>query len=143
MIMLAAVVALLGSDDIAKLNWMAGSWVQDRAGASVRETWLEPRDGVMAGLSQTNRPGKPAFVEFMKISAEPDGATFTAVTPGQPPTPFVRLPGPDNEAVFENKAHDFPQRVIYRRCGVDLCARIEGIVGGKLQFQDWRYTRVK
>ena len=97
----------------------------------------------MAGVSQTNRTGRPPFVEFMKISAEPAGVTFTAIIPGQPPTPFVRRPGPEGEAVFENTAHDFPQRVIYRRCEADLCARIEGTVGGKLQSQDWRYIRSK
>ncbi len=140
---LAAAFALTGADEVAKLDWLAGSWAQDRDGVLVRETWLAPRDGVMAGMSQTNRPGKRPFVEFMKISAEPAGVTFTAIIPGQPPTPFVRLPGPDGEAIFENKAHDFPQRVIYRRCEADLCARIEGMSGGKLEFQDWRYTRVK
>ena len=140
---LAAAFALTGADEVAKLDWLAGSWAQDRDGVLVRETWLAPRDGVMAGMSQTNRPGKKPFVEFMKISAEPAGVTFTAIIPGQPPTPFVRLPGPDGEAIFENKAHDFPQRVIYRRCEADLCARIEGMSGGKLEFQDWRYTRVK
>ena len=42
---------------------------------------------------------------------------------------------------FENKAHDFPQRVIYRRCGAQLCARIEGVIGGKPQGEEWRYSR--
>ena len=59
----------------------------------------------------------------------------------QPPTAFLLLPGGEGEAVFENKAHDFPQRVIYRRCGAELCARIEGTTAGKLQFQEWRYRR--
>lgn len=138
-----AVLALTGAEEVAKLDWMAGSWVQERNGVSVRETWLAPGDGVMAGMSQTNRTGRPPFVEFMKISAEPAGVTFTAIIPGQPPTPFVRRPGPEGEAVFENAAHDFPQRVIYRRCDADLCARIEGTVAGKLQSQDWRYIRSK
>lgn len=115
--------------------------MQDKDGVTVRETWLAPLDGVMAGVSQTNKAGKAPFVEYMKISAETAGATFTALIPGQPPTPFVLLPGPDGEATFENKAHDFPQRVTYRRCGVDLCARVEGLAGGKLQFDEWRYTR--
>ena len=48
----------------------------------------------------------------------------------------------DGAATFENKANDFPQRVTYRRCDIDLCARIEGVVGGKLQFEEWRYRRV-
>jgi hypothetical protein len=33
--------------------------------------------------------------------------------------------------------------VIYRRCGADLCARIEGTLDGKLQGRDWRYARLR
>ena len=142
-VLAAAGVLATGVADVAQLDWLAGAWRQEKDGVTVRETWLAPQDGTMAGVSQTNRPGRPTQVEYMKITAEPAGATFTAILPGQPPTPFVLRPGKADEAVFENLAHDFPQRVIYRRCGPDLCARIEGMVGGRLRGQDWRYVRIK
>lgn len=131
------------ADDVAKLGWMAGSWVSEKDGVTTRETWLPPLGGVMAGAGQTNAPGKRPFVSHYRIAAEPAGATFTAYLPGQPPTPFVLRPGRDGEAIFENKAHDFPQRVIFRPCAGALCARIEGELGGKLQFEEWRYQRLK
>lgn len=131
------------ADEVGKLGWMAGSWIQEKDGVTTREAWLAPLGGAMAGASQTNRPGRPPAVEHMTITAEPAGATFTALLPGQPPTPFVLKPGGEGEAVFENPAHDFPQRVIYRRCGADLCARIEGTVGGKARTVEWRYVRLK
>lgn len=127
-------------EDVQALAWLAGSWVQQDDKRTVREVWFAPVDGVMAGLSQTLRPGRKPSIEFMTISAEPDGATFTAHPADQAPTPFVLKPGLGrNEAVFENLDHDFPQRIIYRRCGEDLCARIEGAVKGRLQAQEWRY----
>jgi hypothetical protein len=43
--------------------------------------------------------------------------------------------------VFENEAHDFPQRVIYRREGDRLLARIEGKIGGKERSADWIFNR--
>ncbi|HEY8573183.1 DUF6265 family protein [Phenylobacterium sp.] len=140
---LIAALALDGAAEVAKLEWMAGSWVSERDGVVVRETWLAPRDGAMAGAAQTNQPGRKPSIEFTRITAEPAGVTFTAIVGSQPPTPFVLKPGADGEAVFENLAHDFPQRVIYRRCGADLCARVEGQVKGKLQGDEWRYTRIK
>jgi hypothetical protein len=130
------------ADDLARLDWIAGSWIEDKDGVTTRETWLPPLGGAMAGAGQTNRGAGPPRVEHMKITAEPGGATYTAIVPGQPPTPFVLLPGKDGEAVFENKAHDFPQRVIYRRCGEDLCARIEGVLKGRPASEDWRYRRL-
>jgi hypothetical protein len=139
---LAALAAAAVQGDVAKLGWMAGTWVEEKPAAVVREVWLPPRDGAMAGATLSTRPGKPPVAEYAKITAEPAGVTYTAVVGGQPPTPFVLVADKDGEAVFENKAHDFPQRVIYRRCGDGLCARIEGTVGGKALAQEWRYSRV-
>jgi len=141
---LFAAAALAGApQEIDGLAWMAGTWREAKDGVSTTEAWAPPAQGIMAGVTTIERPGKPVSREPMRISAEPAGLTFTAMPPGQPPTPFVLIPGKPGEAVFENKVHDFPQRVIYRRCGADLCARIEGTLGGKLQSQDWRYVRVK
>lgn len=97
----------------------------------------------MAGAGQTNVAGRPPRIEHMTITVEPAGVTFTAFVPGQPPTPFVLRPGPDGEAVFENPAHDFPQRVIYRRCGDQLCARIEGLLRGTPTAKSWTYRRLR
>jgi hypothetical protein len=144
--MIAALLMALtldGAAEVAKLDWLAGAWISEKDGVVVREVWLAPRDGAMAGAAQTNRPGRKPSIEYTRITAEPAGVTFTALVGAQPPTPFLKKPGPDGEAVFENLEHDFPQRVIYRRCGADLCARVEGHVGGKLQFEEWRYTPIR
>jgi hypothetical protein len=127
--------------ELPDLVWMAGTWRLEKDGVVTRETWLSPLGGTMAGVTQTNRPGRPAHVEFATISAEPSGVTFTARPKGQAPTAFVLKPSDDGQVVFENPKHDFPQRVIYRRCGADLCARIEGTVRGESWTKDWRYRR--
>jgi hypothetical protein len=41
--------------------------------------------------------------------------------------------------VFENPGHDFPQRLIYRRDGDRLTARIEGQAGGRTRTVEWAY----
>ncbi|MBU1378952.1 MAG: hypothetical protein KKE02_07710 [Alphaproteobacteria bacterium] len=129
-------------DEIAKLSWMAGSWIEDKVTSTTRETWLPPMGGAMAGAGQTNAPGRKPRIEHMKITVEPAGVTYTAIVPGQPPTPFVLLPGPQGQAVFENKDHDYPQRVIYRRCGEQLCAGIEGVRRGEPASESWIYRRL-
>jgi hypothetical protein len=141
-LLLVATPAAAGPE-VADLGWMAGAWVQEADGVTTRETWLAPLGGAMGGVGQTNRPdGKTSF-DFMSITTEAAGLTFTARIEGQSPTPFVLKAGRADEAVFENLAHDFPQRVIYRRCGEDLCGRIEGVMDGQAQGFDWRYRRVK
>ncbi len=139
-----ALIALLAVvQPASELSWLVGNWTEKSAEREVVETWVAPVNGVMTGKSITTRLGRPDFVEDMTITTEPAGPTFTATIPGQAPTAFVRQPGPPGEAVFENKAHDFPQRVIYRRCGIDLCAAIEGTVAGELKRTEWRYRRAR
>ncbi|MFC3079132.1 DUF6265 family protein [Phenylobacterium terrae] len=139
-----AAAALCASDaDVAAFEWMSGTWIAERpGGAIVRETWTASNGRAMTGVGQTVREGRPAVTEFMTITAEPAGITFTAYPEGQEKTAFVLRPGGGEGAVFENLAHDFPQRVIYRPCGADLCARIEGRVNGEPKGEDWRFRRV-
>jgi hypothetical protein len=133
--------AAMAGAEAGDLGWMAGSWIETRGERVVRETWLPPTGGIMAGVSASVRPGRTTELEFMKIGREAGRLTYTAMLEGQPPTPFVLVSARTGEAVFENLAHDFPQRIIYRRCGKELCARIEGQMAGVLQAQDWRYRR--
>jgi hypothetical protein len=142
----AALAACIASSAVAApattvgdLDWMTGLWTQK--GGEGREAWLPPVGGQMVGLSQSPRPGRRPSYEFERIEARDGVLTFTAIIEGQPPTPFALLSSKDGEVVFQNLEHDFPQRVIYRRCGVDLCARIEGTINGKLEGEDWRYAR--
>jgi len=140
---LAAAAVAGGAQDVGKLAWMAGAWSETRNGVVTRETWLAPLGGAMSGATQTNRPGKPVVHEFETITTGADGAVaYTPIIRGVEPTPFALLRGRDGEAVFERASDEFPKRVIYRKCGADLCARIEGVVAGKLQGKDWRYSRV-
>ncbi|MBI1408255.1 MAG: hypothetical protein GC145_19255 [Caulobacter sp.] len=96
----------------------------------------------MPGIGRTTKAGK-ARVEFMRIDEAADGGlVFTAILPGQPPTPFAARTLAADRVEFENLDHDYPQRVIYARCGADLCAAIEGEQGGEIKRIDWRYSRV-
>jgi hypothetical protein len=143
MILAMLAAAAVAGGGVNDLGWLAGSWAQSKDGKTVREMWLPPQEGAMAGVTLTPRPGKPAVAEFAKITLEPAGVTYTAIVGRRPPTPFVLKSAGPGEVVFENLAHDFPQRVFYRRCGRDLCAGIEGQVKGRLEREEWRYRRAR
>jgi hypothetical protein len=47
-----------------------------------------------------------------------------------------------NRAVWENPAHDFPQRILYTRVATDtLVARIEGRTPSGDRSLEWRMSR--
>ncbi len=52
------------------------------------------------------------------------------------------LEGGNEELVFENKEHDFPQRIVYTRHGHDsLTVRIEGIMDGQERATTFSFKR--
>ncbi|MBA2706894.1 MAG: hypothetical protein H0U59_03715 [Gemmatimonadaceae bacterium] len=124
------------------LGWLAGCW-QLRAGAMmIEEQWLAPRAGVLLGVGRTTRGDSLVSYEFMRIQARGDSVVFTAQPSGQQTAEFTARVLTSREVVFENLAHDFPQRVRYRAAGTDsLHSRIEGLQGGQLRGIDFPYVR--
>jgi hypothetical protein len=123
---------------------MAGCW-ERRVGWTVTdEQWMAPRAGTMLGTSRTTRGDSVVEYEFMRIyGARGDTVVFAAQPSGQRPAEFRGRAFPRREIAFENPAHDFPQRVIYRAVGDDsLHARVEGTSKGRRRGVDFRYRRV-
>ena len=121
------------------LDWLAGYWLACDARMEVAEYWTTRRGGVMLGGSVTY--GIQAFGwEQVRIETTLDGATMQYVARPRgaaADTEFRLVRGGANQAVFENPAHDYPQRISYRRQGDVLIARTEDMAGGN--GQDFRY----
>src|SRR6476661_3877720 len=106
------------------LSWMAGSWESASNGVETEESWLAPKSGLMLGVSRTTKPGAAAAFEFLRINDTMDGPVYYAQPGGKPATPFKLIKLEGQSVVFENAEHDFPQRIMYRREGDTLHARI-------------------
>jgi hypothetical protein len=129
--------------DIARLHWMTGCWMQVRANGRVDEQWMAPGGGVMLGMSRTLKDGKVREYEFLRIAPGADGKLgFIADPSGQPEATFPLKEITDDSVVFEEPAHDFPQRILYKRVDANtIIARIEGQIGGLARSVDYPYTR--
>ena len=127
---------------IDQLAWMAGCWRQDAAGRVVDEYWMAPAGGLMLGTGRTIAKGKVVDFEFMQIREDAGRLVFTAKPSGQLEASFPAIRTGAREVVFENPAHDFPQRVIYRLDGDTLTGRIEGMQNGKARSVDFPLRRV-
>jgi hypothetical protein len=138
-----------------RLAWMTGCWAfRDARGRVIEEQWSSPRAGMMFGYSRTIRTGGTVadsvlLYETTRIYEAPDGAVvFEAHPSGQQPDEFRWKGDPaslESSVTFENPAHDFPQRVIYRRAGSSsdsLVARVEGTRNGTVRGMDFPYARV-
>lgn len=121
-------------------DWMAGYWLSCDNGAQIAENWFGAGSGTLLGTNLTQ--GEHTSFEFLRVAANGRGGfSYYAMPNGAAVTEFTMTSNENNRAVFENLTHDFPQRVIYRREGNRLHARIEGEIGGRLEGQDWTFRR--
>ena len=128
----------------ARLGWLAGCWEARSGGQVVEEQWMRPRGGSLLGMSRTVAADSAAGHELMRIVERSGSLVFQAHPSGQAPAEFPAVEIGDRRVVFADPAHDFPQRIIYRRVGVDsLVARVEGERGGTVRGIDFRYVRVE
>ena len=132
----------LSAATLADLAWLSGCWRADADGRQMSEQWMKPNGNMMLGVNQTVVKGKTREFEFMRIMQEENGNVYLVAAPsGQRETRFKLRETKGTEAVFENSAHDFPQRVIYRREGDSLLGRIEGVSKGKEKAVDFPLKR--
>ena len=129
---------------VEQLAWLSGSWEGTAGKASLEEHWTDAKGGTLFGVSRTIVGGKTVAFEFLRIEARADGIFYVAQPGGRAPTDFKLTKLEGQSAVFENLAHDFPQRIIYRKnADGTLDARVEGERDGQLSGQDFRFRPAK
>jgi hypothetical protein len=134
---------LLARADVADLQWLAGCWSQDGQAAGSVEQWMAPAGGTMLGMNRTVSGGKTVAFEYLRIVEEEGGWIVLIASPsGQETARFNMVSMSENDVVFENKEHDFPQRIIYRLVASGkLLGRIEGVIDGAERSADFPMTR--
>ena len=128
--------------DLSSLSWITGSWSGTQDGVELEEHWISPKGNTMLGLHRDVKGGKTVSFEFLRIDATPEGITYWASPQGRAATPFRASEIKDKRVVFENREHDFPQRVIYWLASDGMLhARIEGTLNGQAASEEWAWKR--
>lgn len=140
--LLSLACAAAHAQQIDKLAWLSGTWTENKDGNVVQETWLGPRGQTMVAANLTTFAQRSSF-EFLRIVENSDGLALLASPGGRaPPTVYKLAELGERRVVFENAAHDFPQRVLYWLDAQGaLNARIEGQAGGRARGIEWRFTK--
>ena len=126
---------------IEQVAWMQGCWQMDAGPRVVEEQWMAPRGGVMLGMGRTVRDGKLVEYESVMLREQDGKLAYEAHPSGQPSAVFMSSTIEESTVIFENPAHDFPQRVGYKRDGDSLLAWIDGAVNGKSRRVEFPYHR--
>ena len=118
-------------EDVALLK---GCWVGDLDGIELREQWSDGGGGMMLGTTRFFRDGRVVDFEFGMFIQDENGVTLWPYPKGERSANGFPLVSTSGELVFENLAHDFPVRIIYRPRGTSVYPRIEGRDG---QVREW------
>lgn len=119
--------AALGQTPLSHANWLAGCWELRAPNRVTLEMWMPPLGDMMLGSSRTTVGTRTSEYEVLRLKIEGERLHYIALPNGRNETVFPSIELSDSSLVFENTAHDFPQKISYRRRGADsIIATIEG-----------------
>jgi hypothetical protein len=145
-------ISIFAQDDsIIKL--FPGKWKMtveeadiDFGKSDIFEEWETVDENELVGTSYNiNLSTDEKYIsEILFLKKFGDQWAYVAAPVKQTITLFALDEYSENKFIFENKEHDFPQKIIYDFKNEDeLIATLEGIVNGKLERVEFVFTRIK
>lgn len=130
------------SRTLVDLHWLAGCWERARPTSRMVELWTPAVNNVMSGTSFSVTDTSQRELEQLRLFARGDTLIYEAHPSTQMMNEFKSTKITAQEIVFEDPAHDFPQKITYRRAGADsLYAVTEGDRAGRTQPITFAFRR--
>jgi hypothetical protein len=130
-------------DDSIK-NKFKGKWKMVVDNSEVYEEWEIVNDTELNAKSYFLNNDEKIINESVLLKKFEDYWMYIALPENQTPAMFILKDYTKNKFTFENKEHDFPQRIIYEFYDDDkLTAAIEGETGGKLKRKEFHFVLVQ
>jgi hypothetical protein len=142
-------VPVEGESDLQDLQWLVGQWKDQLGKNTYYESWKSTNYGTLEGsASMVNPQGKTILTEVLRIEKIGSHVVYIAAVKKNQPVLFTLIDTSEENNkpkwLFENREHDFPQRIIYTRESPDsLVARVEGVHKGKKEKEEFRLIREK
>ncbi|UQD56356.1 DUF6265 family protein [Flavobacterium sp. K5-23] len=116
-------------------NWLIGTWENNSAEGNLSETWKKTTDSTFQAQSFFIKGKDTLHFETINLNQVDEGLEYNAQVKGQNNDKSVRFAltaSTENQLVFENPKHDYPQKITYTKINKDsLVAEISGIQQGK------------
>lgn len=111
---------------IADAGFLTGAWQRRDGERRSDEQWSDPAGAGMFGHGRRTTATATQFFEFLRIEARAIGLVYIAQPGGGAPVEFRLTRCAPAELEFRNPAHDYPQRLHYRRVGDALHIEVAG-----------------
>jgi hypothetical protein len=113
LVLLSFGLNLLGHTD--PVSQLVGTWQVE--GQAVYEHWDRLGETALKGFSYELKDGQPVVSEYLDLFKRGDDWVYAATVLNQNEgrtVEFVQCQGDKGAISFENPAHDFPRRIVYR-----------------------------
>ncbi|OOG76195.1 DUF6265 family protein [Algoriphagus sp. A40] len=125
--------------------WMEGVWKIETGRGQIVETWKILNDSTLTGESRfVTTSGESMLQERLELSRRNGVWAYTSTVEGQnnnQPVSFKVIFARGTEFISENPAHDFPQRISYRRVEDRIFASIEGRKNDNYNKQNFDFKK--
>lgn len=143
-IALSITVNAVSAQQTKAVQWMLGVWKISTPQGAVVEIWETKDDSTLQGRSVFVKTTNDTIPQERIEMAFRNGEWYYIPTVANQnqgkPVPFKVIFLRGNEFVSENPAHDFPQRIAYRRIKQTMYASIEGKRNGRFSKQNFDFT---
>jgi hypothetical protein len=126
--------------------FVLGNWEMQTSKGKIVEQWVQSSDQSLSGKSyRINAKGDSVLSETLQIRKIGKELFYCSTVANQnegKEVCFKLVSTKDKIYIFENKEHDFPQKIVYQNQGnKEMLAWIEGELNGKIRKSEFRYKR--
>jgi hypothetical protein len=132
------------TEGIEQFSWMLGNWKVNTDKGEGFESWIQQDEHTLIGKGYYIVKGDTTIYEKLRIQKIENYYTFIPIIGNNYPVLFTLVESGNNKWIFENKEHDFPQRVVYSRKGENsMLAWIEGELNGEQMKEEYLFEKIK
>ncbi|TBX70056.1 hypothetical protein EZL74_04745 [Flavobacterium silvisoli] len=132
-------------DKLEKMNWLVGQWENKMPEGLLVENWKKENDSTFSGSSYFINAKDTVHFESIRLTQKEEDLIYTATVTGQnddQPVDFKLTSDNANSFTFENPAHDYPQKITYKKVDQNnLTATISGKQQGKESQESYPMKR--
>ncbi len=132
---------------IENASWLIGEWQNITEKVYVSEIWIKKNDSTYIGKGYSVAGKDTVSEESILLEQKGTQLFYTSTVKNQnnnQSIKFTLTSSANNQLVFENPEHDFPQKISYTLITNDsLLAEVSGMMNSKQRSEKFPMTRIK
>ncbi len=133
------------TNDLSEFSWLTGQWMDSSSSGKMVEMWNQINDSILVGSSIYLAGIDTIFYEEISLKKIKNIIYYIPSIQsedGALPILFKYAGFKNGEWIFENKDHDFPQRIVYTHPDQDsLIAYVDGNKNGEYRKEYFRMKK--